>query len=134
MLQARDRDGAARGGAKFSQSLPFATPEHGKSYKALRNSVESTNGFLKDSAFETIGNPQRRRVRGVAAQSVLVAFRLLAGNLRKIDSFMKQQSKAQAEETGRRQPRRRRRTTKPIQKWLDDFSAPGATGRAPPDR
>ena len=64
-------------GAKFFQCLPLGTPEHGKVYATLRNAVEGMNGFLKDSAFEGIADPQRRRVRGVAAQSVLVAFQIL---------------------------------------------------------
>jgi hypothetical protein len=32
-------------------------------------------------------HPQRRRVRGAAAQSVLVAFQILACNLRMIETF-----------------------------------------------
>jgi len=36
------------------------------------------NGFVKDGAHEALGDPQRRRIRGVVAQSVLVAFLLLA--------------------------------------------------------
>ena len=42
------------------------------------------NGFIKDGAREAIDDAERRRIRGVAAQSVLVAFQLLAANIRKI--------------------------------------------------
>lgn len=120
-------------GAKFAQSLPFGTPEHKKVYGTLRNAVEGANGFLKDSAFEGIADPQRRRVRGMAAQSVLVAFQTLAGNLRRIDSFMKKISKTSASQAGGHRPRRRRRTTEPIQKWLSSSEPAENGGRAPPD-
>ena len=46
------------------------------------------NGFIKDGAREAVDDPERRRIRGVAAQSVLVAFQLLAANIRKIDQFL----------------------------------------------
>ena len=45
------------------------------------------NGFIKDGAREAIDDAERRRIRGVAAQSVLVAFQLLAANIRKIERF-----------------------------------------------
>ncbi len=119
-------------GAKFSQPIPFGTPEHREVYGTLRNAVEGMNGFLKDSAFEGIGDPQRRRVRGVAAQSVLVAFQILAGNLRKIDSFLKKVSNTETAQKVRRRPRRRRRTTEPLQESLNDFGSTASGGRAPP--
>ena len=43
-------------------------------YATLRNSNEGMNGFIKDGAREAIDDPERRRIRGVAAQSVLVVF------------------------------------------------------------
>ena len=46
------------------------------------------NGFIKDGANETVDDPERRRVRGVAAQSVLAAFQFFAANLRKTGQFM----------------------------------------------
>ena len=82
------------------------------------------NGFLKDGAREALGDPQRRRIRGVAAQSVFVALLLWAANLRKIDRFLVQMA---AETAGnvRRRPRRRR--TRGIDQWL-----PGQLPPAPP--
>jgi hypothetical protein len=61
-------------GAKFSQELLFGSPDWHAVYATLRDSVEGFNGFVKDGAREALGDPQRRRLRGTAAQSVLVAF------------------------------------------------------------
>ncbi len=46
------------------------------------------NGFINDGAREAVDDPERRRIRGVTAQSVLVAFKLFAANSRKIDEFL----------------------------------------------
>jgi hypothetical protein len=35
-----------------------------------------------------LDNPERRRIRGVAAQSVFVAFLLVAANMRKTRTFL----------------------------------------------
>jgi hypothetical protein len=116
-------------GAKFAQSLALATPQHQAVYAGLRNSVESTNGYLKDGAFQGLADPQRRRVRGVAAQSALVAFQIMASNLRKIDGFLEKM----ASKVGADRPRRRRgRSTEPIEIWLEPFRSTASDGRAPP--
>ncbi|MGA8724675.1 MAG: hypothetical protein WB565_06510 [Acidimicrobiales bacterium] len=117
-------------GAKFFQSVPYATPEHEQVYAGLRSSVEGLNGFLKDSAFEGMAEPLRRRVRGVAAQSILVAFQIVAGNWRKIDGFL--QRMADVEVSEQRVTRTRRRSTDAIQTWLPRSSST-SSGRAPPD-
>ena len=72
------------------------------------------NGFIKDGAFEALGDPARRRIRGVAAQSILVAFLIFAANYRKIEAFLAEQA---AVESGavRRLPRRRR--TRSLESW-----------------
>jgi hypothetical protein len=57
-------------------------------YATLRNSNEGMNGFIEGWAREAIDDPERRRIRGVAAHSVLVAFQLFAANMRKIDEFL----------------------------------------------
>lgn len=74
-------------GARQRQGLAFADEEWLEVYPTLRNSIEGLNGFAKDTAHEGIGDPRRRRVRGIAAQSVLVAFMLLGANLRRIRSW-----------------------------------------------
>jgi hypothetical protein len=47
------------------------------------NSVEEMNGFIKDGAHEAVDDPERRRIRGLAAQCILLAFQLFGANLRK---------------------------------------------------
>jgi len=56
---------------------------------------------------EAVDDPERRRIRGVAAQSVLVAFQLLAANIRKINELLISRS---AGEKTLRKLRNRRKT------------------------
>ena len=70
-------------------------PLNGATYSTLSNSVEGMNGYIKDGAHEAVDDPERRRIRGSAPQSILLAFLLFAANLRKIDEFLK----ARASET-----------------------------------
>jgi hypothetical protein len=62
----------AGNGAKFDQDPLCGSSEWHAAYATLRNSIEGMNGFFKDGAYEAHGDPQRRRIRGVAAQSVFV--------------------------------------------------------------
>ena len=116
-------------GAKSFQSLPLGTDEHHVRFSGQRNAVEGFNGFLKDSAEEGVANPQRRRIRGQAAQSVLVAFQIVAANLRKIDSFLE---KMAALVDAPRASRRRRRATNPIGSGLIASGPRTTDGRSPP--
>ncbi len=100
-------------GAKFAQPLLYGSEEWQAAYATLRSTNEGMNGFLKDGAREALGDPQRRRIRGVAAQSVFVSLLLWAANLRKIDGFL---VRAATDGTARRRPRRRR--TRSIDEWL----------------
>lgn len=86
-------------------------------YATLRNSIEGFNGFVKDGAKEALDDPERRRIRRVAAQSVFVALLLAAANLRKIAAFLQETA---AIEAGilRRLPRRR--GTRAISNWLPE--------------
>jgi hypothetical protein len=61
-------------GAKYWQELLFGSEKWQTVYSTLRNSVEGLNGFVKDGAHEALPYPERRRVGGVAAQSVFVPF------------------------------------------------------------
>jgi hypothetical protein len=72
--------------------------------------TRAPNGFLKDPAHEALDDAGRRRVHGVAAQSLLVAFLILAANLRKIRSFL--EKVAVTSGTLKRLPRSRR--TRPL--------------------
>src|SRR5439155_11168720 len=68
-------------GAKFLQPLLHGSDEWARTYGALRNASEGMNGDIKDGAHAALNDPRRRRVRGVAAQSVFVALALVATNL-----------------------------------------------------
>ena len=46
------------------------------------------NGFIKDGAREAVDDAERRRIRGLAPQSVFVAFLLCAANLRMIETYL----------------------------------------------
>ena len=63
-------------GAKFAQPLLYGSEEWQAAYATLRSTNEGMNGFMKDGAREALGDPHRRRIRGVAAQSVFVALLL----------------------------------------------------------
>ena len=51
------------------------------------HTIEGTNGYVKDTAHQSLGSPGRRRVRGIAAQSLFVGFLLMAANFRKIAAY-----------------------------------------------
>jgi hypothetical protein len=71
-------------GARYRQDLPYGTPAWHARYDTLRNTIESLNGFVKDPAHQALAQPARRRVRGIAAQSIFTALLLIAANIRKI--------------------------------------------------
>ena len=89
-------------------------------YGTLRNSVEGFNGFVEPGAHEALDDPEPRRLRGVAAQAVLVAFLLFGANLRKISAFLAEEA-AVAAGTVRRLPRCRR--TRSIETWQPESPA-----------
>ena len=77
------------------------------------------NGFLKDTVNEGLGESYRCRVHGVAAQSVLVAFQIMAANVRKMRSF--EETRAMEAGTVRHLPRGRRRTTRSLEHCRPDM-------------
>jgi len=95
-------------GARYRQPLVFESEEWSAAYRPARSQNEGVNGFMKDGAFEALKDPQRRRVRGMAAQTVLAAFGLLAANLRMVWGFLGQRVQAQVRK------RRSRRTSPKI--------------------
>jgi len=74
-------------GARYRQDLPYGGPAWHKTYATLRNTIEGLNGLVKDPAHEALAQPARRRVRGIAAQSVFTALLLMAANIRKIRAW-----------------------------------------------
>jgi hypothetical protein len=71
-------------GARFRQDLAFGTDQWARTYAAYRNTIEGLNGFMKDTAHESLQAPARRRVRGIAAQSLFVGLLAVAANVRNI--------------------------------------------------
>jgi len=101
-------------GTKFAQDLAYGSSEWQSTYNTLRNANEGYHGYVKDRAHEALDDPRRRRVHGVAAQTVLAAFLLLAANVRKIRAFLEDV----AQEAGKLKRLPRRRQTEPLDDWL----------------
>ena len=101
-------------GAKFGQELPYNSAEWHATYSTLRNTNEGFNGYVKDAAHEALDDPGRRRVLGLAPQSILTALLLMAANVRKIRAFLHE---AAARRVGERKVRSRRRLTNSLQTW-----------------
>ncbi|MET7519496.1 hypothetical protein ABZS88_40095 [Streptomyces sp. NPDC005480] len=101
-------------GAKHWQALEFGDAEWQKVYFRLRNSIEGYNGYAKNPLAEGIEASDTRRIRGIAAQTVLLVFQLAHANRRKIKNWVETLAL-----DGQR-PRRRthhRRRTKPLGNW-----------------
>lgn len=94
-------------GARFRQELDFGSPQWAHTYATYRNTIEGTNGYVKDAAHESLQSPGRRRVRGIAAQSVFVAFLLMAANFRKIAAYRNLVANGRTHEVTERARRRR---------------------------
>ncbi|MFJ1559730.1 hypothetical protein [Streptomyces mirabilis] len=75
-------------GAKHWQALEYGGPEWQKIYFRLRNSVEGYNGYAKNPLAEGIEAAGSRRIRGIAAQTILLAFQLAHANRRKIKKWL----------------------------------------------
>jgi ferric-dicitrate binding protein FerR (iron transport regulator) len=93
-------------GARYRQDLPYASPAWHRSYATLRNTIEGLNGLIKDPAHEAPAQPARRRVRGIAAQSIFTALLLMAANIRKIRAWRALTARGKTRST--RRARRRR--------------------------
>lgn len=73
---------------KQRQDFVFGDQVWERTYRHDRNSIESTNAQFKDSAHENAGAPGRRRVRGLAAQQIMLTFMLVAYNFRRLAAFL----------------------------------------------
>jgi hypothetical protein len=94
-------------GARHRQGLAFGSEEWATTYAAYRNTIEGWNGYVKDTAHEALGEPGRRRVRGIAAQSIFVALLLMAANFRKVAAFRQLVADGTAKKVAERARRRR---------------------------
>ena len=102
-------------GARYRQDLPYGSPAWHARYATLRNTIEGLNGFAKDPAHEALAQPARRRVRGIAAQSLFTALLLAAANIRKIRAW---RALTADDKTRIAQRARRRRTS--LRDYLPD--------------
>src|SRR5690606_31748353 len=59
--------------AKVRQPLVYGSPEWLAMYGHGRNAIEGFNAYLKDESRQAFGTASRRRVRGIAAQSLVAA-------------------------------------------------------------
>ena len=129
-LSERTRTNTSSSTAKLGQELLHNSEEWHAHYATLRNSIEGFNGFIKDGAHEALDRRERRRVHGVAAQSVFVAFLAFAANLRKIATFL---AEVAAVETGKVRRLPRRRQTRSIETWRPESTGVEETpGPDPP--
>jgi hypothetical protein len=74
-------------GARYRQDLPYGSPAWHARHATLRNTTEGLNGYAKDTAHQALAQPARRRVRGIAAQSIFTALLLMAASIRKIRAW-----------------------------------------------
>ena len=102
-------------GARYRQDLPYGSPAWHARYTTLRNTIEGLNGYAKDTAHQALAQPARRRVRGIAAQSIFTALLLIAANIRKIRAWRALTARDKARITRRA---RRRRTS--LRDYLPD--------------
>jgi len=93
-------------GARYRQDLPYGSPAWHARYATLRNTIEGLNGYAKDPAHQALAQPARRRVRGIAAQSIFSALLLLAANIRKIRAWRALTARDKARITQRARRRR----------------------------
>ena len=93
-------------GARYRQDLPYGSPAWHARYATLRNTIEGLNGYAKDPAHQALAQPARRRVRGIAAQSLFTALLLMAANIRKIRAWRALTARDKARITQRARRRR----------------------------
>jgi hypothetical protein len=102
-------------GARYRQDLPYGSPAWHQRYATLRNTIEGLNGYAKDTAHQALAQPGRRRVRGIAAQSLFTALLLTAANIRKIRTW---RTLTPRDKTSITRRARRRRTS--LRNYLPD--------------
>ncbi|MEW1778802.1 NAD(P)-binding protein [Streptomyces sp. NPDC086777] len=74
-------------GAQLWQPLQHGREHWQRIHFPLRNSVEGVNGFRRDPLHEHFESGGTRRIRGIAAQTLLLAFQLGYANRRKLTAW-----------------------------------------------
>ena len=101
-------------GANLWPPLQYGSEARQRVYFRLRNSVEGINGYAKDPLYERLEDAGTRRIRGIAAQTLLLAFQLAHANCRKLTAWAN--AIALHGDRPHRRPTRRRKT-KPLGTW-----------------
>lgn len=73
---------------KYRQELRYGTTQHLTTYVRLRQAQEGLHGFAKKHATQALDDPEKRLVRGKAAQTLFAAFLLAAASVKKIRDFL----------------------------------------------
>ena len=104
---------------KFSVTAPWRA-----TYATLRNTVEGVNAYNKDPNWSDLEEAGRRRLRGFAAQTFILACQILGRNLRNIETFMlKRTTTAPPPALAKVKPRRHK-TTPDISRYRPDPIGP----------
>ena len=74
---------------KYGQEYPHDGPKW-TGYYSLRNTVESQNAYIKDTATEGIEDPRKRRARGNTFASLAVTMAVVTANVRRILTFIRE--------------------------------------------
>lgn len=75
--------------AKYAQALVWQSDEWKLAYSYPRTMNEARNGWMKNSKGGSISDHARRPMRGLAAQSVLLAFMIASENVRAVEVFLR---------------------------------------------
>lgn len=105
--------------AKYRQHFAYESPEWVAMYRRPRNTIEGYNALTKSPTDENLAEPARRRVRGLAFQTLLIAVLITATNIRKIGAFIEKTERGDHNPTS---PRRGRPSTR--RSYLPDPQAP----------
>lgn len=96
-------------GIRQAQSMRYGSEEWARTYRHDRNTIESFNSHIKEPGYENLAAASRRRLRGFAAQQVLVTMLIVAANIRKILTFLRDQARKPHANPGKPAIRRRDR-------------------------
>ncbi|WP_313539470.1 hypothetical protein [Leifsonia aquatica] len=105
--------------AKGKQEYRYGSREWATNYQADRNMVEGINGYIKDETKENLQSAARRAASGLAAQQVLVTMLIVSANMRKLQSFLKDEIRNVKRKIDTIIEKRRRLRDHPSNGWGD---------------